>query len=182
MSKKKLSDKKGFTLAEVLMAVLILSLLGTIIAAGMPSALGAYRKITDIANAQALLSTTTNALRNRLDLADKISVDDTAKTLSFRSVEGGECVISSEANGVNIQEYVDYKIGAEGSETTTEHKRLLVSEEASAKNLQISFDSVAYSELNGTITFSGIKVRKKDAAPTDSDLTSLDEFVIKTLD
>ena len=53
----KLNNEDGFTLAETLMTVLIMLLVSSVIAAGIPAAAKAYRKAVDAANAQVLLST-----------------------------------------------------------------------------------------------------------------------------
>ena len=62
--RNKLHNRKGFSLAETLMAVLILLMVSAVVAAGIPMAREAYEKAVDAANAQTLLSTTiTKAIR-----------------------------------------------------------------------------------------------------------------------
>ena len=55
--KRKLRSNKGFTLAETLLAVLILLLVSTIVATGIPAARNAYEKVVEASNAQAVLAT-----------------------------------------------------------------------------------------------------------------------------
>ena len=54
---KRLNSRTGFTLAEVLITVLILLMITAVVAGGMPVAANAYYKVVDAANAQVLLST-----------------------------------------------------------------------------------------------------------------------------
>ena len=54
----------GFTLAETLLAVLILLMVSSIVAAGIPSARRAYEKVVLASNAEVLLSTTITTLRH----------------------------------------------------------------------------------------------------------------------
>ena len=70
--RKKLKTASGFTLAETLLAVLILLMVSVIVATGIPAAKNAYEKVVLASNADALLSTTISSLRNELGAA-KIS-------------------------------------------------------------------------------------------------------------
>ena len=56
--RKKLHSSKAFTLAETLLAVLILLMVSTIVATGIPVARNAYEKVVLASNAEVLLSTT----------------------------------------------------------------------------------------------------------------------------
>lgn len=75
--RRRLSDSRGFTLAEMLMVVLILLLVSSVVATGIPAAVNAYQKVVDSANAQLLLSTTVSSLRRELSLASDVGVNDT---------------------------------------------------------------------------------------------------------
>lgn len=70
--RKKGRNTGGFTLVEMLVVVLLISLLGTVTAAGIPAVRQSYRNVKMRANAQTLLSTsisrTTDIFRNA-DLA-----------------------------------------------------------------------------------------------------------------
>lgn len=65
---------KGFTLVEVLAVVLILVLVTSVVVAGIPVARRAYRRVTDQANAQVVLSTAMTSLRDELWTAAVVSV------------------------------------------------------------------------------------------------------------
>ena len=62
--KKRLKNQAGFSLAETLLAVLIMLLVSVIVANGIPVARNVYNNVIVGANAQVLLSTTVTALRN----------------------------------------------------------------------------------------------------------------------
>ena len=71
---RKLNQKAGFTLAETLVTILILLMVSSIVAGGIPAATNAYYKAVDGANAQVLLSTAATALRDELGTARDITV------------------------------------------------------------------------------------------------------------
>ena len=61
-------NRKGFTLTETLMAVLILVLASVVMVTGITAAIRAYQNMVDKANAQTLLSTTMTELRQVLQM------------------------------------------------------------------------------------------------------------------
>ena len=68
-------NRGGFTLAETLIAVLILLMVSGIVAAGIPAAKEALTKAVNASHSQLLLSTTMTALRNELGSARSIICD-----------------------------------------------------------------------------------------------------------
>ncbi len=73
---EKIKDKKGFTLAEVLVALLIVLIATSIIARGLPVAVMAVQKTVDKSHAQVLLSTSITVLRDELSFTTDISKKD----------------------------------------------------------------------------------------------------------
>ena len=73
---KRLRSKRGFTLAELMIAMLILSMVTAVAAGGIPVAINAYTKVVETANAQMLLSTTMTKLREELGTASEIKFPD----------------------------------------------------------------------------------------------------------
>lgn len=59
----------GFTLTEMLVTTLILSLVATLMATGIPVAIDTYQKIVKTSNAQLALSTTVSSIKSELGLA-----------------------------------------------------------------------------------------------------------------
>ncbi len=84
-NKQSKRSRGGYTLAEVLMAILILMLATAIVAAGIPAAVRAYNNVVDAANAEVLLSTTMIALRDELGSAEGFVLDSNGYLKSYRS-------------------------------------------------------------------------------------------------
>ena len=59
--KRKLNSKKGFTIAEMLVAIIILLMVSSIVASGIPVARDAYEKVVLTSNAEILMSTAISA-------------------------------------------------------------------------------------------------------------------------
>ena len=104
---RKLNKAAGFTLAETLVAVLILLMVSAVVAEGLPAAVNAYRKAVDASNAQILLSTTVDALRGELSTAWDIKVGVDGTTISYQSSHtGGKSRIYIRNGQIWMQEYV----------------------------------------------------------------------------
>ncbi len=176
--KSRIKNRSGFTLAETLLAVVIVLMVATIVAAGVPTAANTYTKVIDSANAQALLSTTMARLRDELGTATDISFDGTTITYTNGSgsptkiylggTTAGATAGNDESSGIYIQEYVGI------AEDEEEYKHLLVSDAASNRNLHATFESAAYS--GGVITITNLAVKKED-----NTLAEVDTFKIKVL-
>lgn len=76
MFRKQKNDRRGFTLVEMLTVVLIMVLVTSVIAAGVPAAVRAYRGVVDSANARAALSTAVIRLRDELGTATAVQISD----------------------------------------------------------------------------------------------------------
>ena len=88
----KIREKAGFSIAELLVAILILSMVSTVVAGGIPVARDAYNRITVAANAQVLLSTAIYSLRSELSMASEIEIQDDAicgYAICYRSGKNG---------------------------------------------------------------------------------------------
>lgn len=173
--KGKLHNNRAFTLAETLVAILILLMVSSILASGIPVAKKAYDKVVVASNAEVLLSTTISALRNELGTARNVNISGTTtiiffnETLNTRSriylAEGSEIEPDSKPipeGTIIYQRY--YKTNISSDDDRTGDKIRLVSAEASNKNLIVTYGSVAYSD--GIITFTDLKVlRETGGAP-----------------
>lgn len=179
---KKIKNNKGFTLAETLLAVLILLLVSTIVATGMPAARNAYEKVIVAANAQVLLSTGATALRDELGTSWEVKIeDDASKTsgmfVTYRSSDTGaksKIYLNGDENKIYIQEYLknDYLNVVDGTSVGSE--RLLVSDKAATDGLAITYSSIKKSEDGSSVVISGLVVNNKEGremASLGSDLT-----------
>ena len=169
--KKVLRSHGGFSLAETLMAILILLMASAIVGAAIPAASNVYQKTVDAANAQVVLSTTITMLRDQLSTAGDVKVSGT--TVTYRSGKSGEsgtaCLLTLESPTIKV-----YKgpYSALHSETTTDYKINdvvtsydLISQQAVTGNLAITYTGIAKS--GRTITFQGLAVQKGEVNLTE---------------
>ena len=159
MRKKTRNCKNGFTLAETLLAVLILLMVSGIVAAGVPAAKNAYEKVVLASNAQILLSTTVAELRDEIGTAWGVEVKD-GKVYYFSASTGAKTVLSVEGDPESIQ-IKDYAFSiqdeADGDDDPFGKRRPLVSNSAASKNIMYAFyDSVDMSE--NVVQFHNLKV------------------------
>ena len=142
---KKIKSRAGFTLAETLLAVLILLLVSGIVATGVPVAQNVYNKVVRSANAQTLLSTTVTALRDELGTAWNVQyILETAPETSityYSSDTGAKSMLYlDEDNKIYIKEY--QRIDIQGSTFQEGNKHLLVSSAAATDNLLVTYTSI----------------------------------------
>ena len=168
--KKKLKSRIGFSLAETLIAILILLMVSAIVGAAIPAASRVYVDTVDAANAQLLLSTATNALRDKLSTATSPEAKDgTIITFKTRTTVNGKnadawCMIKMDMDGGTLKIYYGSQDAAHQAETSkygiTSYD--LVSKEAKTENLSVIYTSVACN--NGVVTFTGLRVTKAGVA------------------
>ena len=165
-------NRGGFTLAETLIAVLILTMVAGIVAGGIPAARNALDKAVDASHSQLLLSTTMTSLRNELATASSITcasetvnedgsvAEDPAarKIISYVDSSGAVCTLQSEDDGIYVEKEASPDISSGVYHPGIPH-RLLVSEQAATKNLYAAFTSASYN--NGIVKIEGLKVCKK---------------------
>ncbi len=131
---QKLKDgKAGFSLAETLIAILILLMVSAIVAGAIPTASNVYAKTVDTANAQLLLSTTLTILRDELSTAADISKGDDGKTITYRSADNGYCKIEIVDTGDEPGIWITYLL-YDKSVDNTKTPRPLVSSKASTSS------------------------------------------------
>jgi len=177
--KRKLKNQSGFSLAETLLAVLILLLVSAIVAEGVPVARNVFNKVIIGANAQVLLSTSVTALRNELGTARDVVVSDSGDTITYydpRIQAYSRISKAGSPKSIKVDPYLDPTDLTKSIPGSVQ--RELVSNAASNKNLYITFDSVAPDANDPCIiVFTGLEVRR---IAGDSPITSLDELRIRT--
>ena len=188
---RKLNQQNGFSLAEMLVAILILLMVSSVVAGGVPAASNAYSKAVDAANAQVLLSTAATALRDELGTAKNVSIEET--TIRYYSADNGNyseltvdgsdekkpVILLTSYLGEKIRNSTTDLSAGSGAATTygAGAKTVqweLVSQAAITKKLGLTYKSVSFS--NGIITFTELKVLKNL-----NTLAKLDTLEIKVI-
>lgn len=181
----KLKDRHGVTLTEMLATLLIMLLVTSIAATGIPAAKAAYDRAVDAANAQVLLSMTVTELRKELGLASGVPDGYAGTELTYTSgTNGGQSRIlvmedEDSLERIYIQEMRELK---KDDDSAVMDPRPLVSigSDDKTKKLHVVFGQeggdapVSYSD--GVFTIRNLQVMK-DAQV----LAKLDELTIRTI-
>lgn len=149
--------KRGFTLVETLMALMILVILTGIVAMGIPVAFETYTKAVNGSNAQVVLSTATNVLRDELGMAQDVQTAPDGTVLTYVTGDGhyASLAVSGAGTGSRIQRH-DY-IGIPGSlSEAAGSPRAVITDAAMTDALGITFDGITYAD--GVFTVNGLAV------------------------
>lgn len=165
---KKKNNKKGFTLAEALIAVLILLMVSATVAAGVPAAKRAYEKVTVSANAQVLISTAASALRDELGAASDVKQSESGVTFYSAKTGSNARIYTDDAGVVMLENYIGYDEGA--PESTA---RVLVNEQTSTSDLYVTYDSIEVGTAAAVVK--NLRVMRKS---TGERMIFLEEYVI----
>ena len=154
--KKKTLGRRGFTMAETLLAVIILLLASTIVATGVPAARTAYEKVVLASNAEVLMSTAISTLRNELGMA------------RVEAPANNAIVYYNEARGASAKIYLGSKNGGpqmimlkryykeSGSDDSAEEG--LISDAASTDSMVVTFTGITKGD--GYVTFQNLQVKR----------------------
>ncbi len=170
--------KAGFTIVEMLMTTLILLMVTAIVAAGIPTAVNAYKKVLDAANSQLLLSTTISRLEEELSTAVEIWTDTDNKTLTSYSHyrESYKITPTIDTTEGVILKYEKHKTTDTiklpvSSEDSTKNEIALVTGKTETASFYVTYDSIEYDSTNNLFTVNNLKVLKVgEAEETDSDI------------
>ena len=170
--RNKLHNRKGFSLAETLMAVLILLMVSAVVAAGIPMAREAYEKAVDAANAQTLLSTTITMLRSELGESQYISGggEGGIPVVYLSGRTGLNTTLSRPSSTDSTHDrglFLSYTVN--GNPTTW----YLVTSQSATKRLKTDFDSITYESATGLYTVKGLRV-ERDGSGTIATLETLE--------
>ena len=194
-AKHKIKSSRAFTIAEALVAMIILLLVSVIVGTGIPAAMRAYNNVVLASNAEVLLSTTMTALRNELGMSTDIRVIEKVTTVEDGKTVVKDKIVESDENGVAAGEAVIYYNEATGSESeiflktsgditdimyksyasdpllnnkVSKNERRIVTKEAADKDkdLHVKYSGVSYNKTKGIVTFTGLAVTKNDGNDT----------------
>ena len=176
---RQIHSNTGFSLAETLMAIMILLLVASVIGAGIPAAVSAYTKAIDAANAQTLLSTAVNALRDELTTAWGVDPDpDGSYVFYYKSSTGAKTKLgkADADSSITVWDYVRYDDQTNYQMSNEPHE--LVSARSVAENLCVTFGSVGFSPTDDSVlVFSDVAVKKNN-----TEIAKLDTFSVCLLD
>ena len=180
---QKIHNRKGFTLAETLLAVLIQLMVSQIVATGIPVAKNAYEKVVLTSNAEVLLSTAVTALRNELGTAREIDIPDSQTITYLNSTRGSMSKIGMETDPADsVQMIMLHRYAAVNGIGTDSGAERLISKEAATADLYVTFAAVTSAPLSSdpdstVVTFTDVSVRRKSG----SELTRRDKLSINVL-
>ncbi len=174
---KKRRNRAGFSLAETLIAILILLMVSSIVAGAIPTAATVYTKTVDAANAQILLSTVVTVLRDELSTATDISIPSGGAEIVYVNGNDGHRKLVLHATGSSTESIMLYigSIDLTTGSITYNSARPLVSDAAASKGMIVSCSSAAI-DANGVITFTSLTVVKNGKT-----LANQESFKIRTV-
>ncbi len=171
-------SKAGFTLAELMLTVMILLLVALVSATGISTAVQVYRRAVDKANAPVLLSTAVSELRNKLSTA--VEIESCSGTeVTFRSSTTKKTTLSQDDDGINI---IDYQTELTGSGTdlgaASSSVRSLIpplfANQSRQKDIKVSWTNIALvTDSNNVVTgvtVTGLKVTAGEDEETKAEL------------
>lgn len=151
------NSRRGFTLAETLVAMLLMSFVGLIVTGGIAMGARVYGRIVERSNAELLLSTTLLELRDQLDRVNEVQLSGTTLASYRESTSNWKKLSLSQ--GIFVSEYKGYSVTGASGDTLYENQPL-VTDEAAGKSLYATYTSITYE--NGNFVITGLKVCKKD--------------------
>ncbi len=161
--KKKLNSRSGFSLTELLAAVIILLLVSSIVASGIPVARDAYEKVVLASNAEVLLSSTISTLRNELGTGKNIQVS--AGEIVYLNLSRESLSRIYRSDDANKEIMFDRYYGSGEITNTGAAGTLLMSSELATQDLYVTYTSVDDSNIsNGYISFTGLSVKRRSGA------------------
>ena len=157
------NSRSGFTLAETLVAMLLMSFVGLIVTGGIAMSARVYGRIVERSNAELLLSTTLLELRDQLDRVNEVRLSGTTLELEYyreSTSNWKKLSLSNETgdSGIFVTEYKGYSVT--GAPSQSFPPQPLVTDEAAGKSLYATYTSITYE--NGNFVITGLKVCKKD--------------------
>ena len=167
--RQKIKSRLGFTLAEMLMAILILLMVSSVVAGGVPVAANAYYRVVDAANAQVLLSTTVTMLRRELAFASACKLKEQSTEIdNYTNGENRQVMtlVSKEKDGIQL----------DWGEGDAKQSEPLVRKAAATKGLYTTFEKITYSD--GYFTVEKLQVEKDGY---DNPLASVQELKIRAI-
>lgn len=172
---RKLHSDKGFSIAELLVAILILLMVSSIVATGIPVAREAYQKVILASNADVLLSTTISTLRNELGTAQDVKVDGTTITY-YSPTRGAYSQIYLDDNDDDaVVMFQRYYFDPTMESEVAPSEEPLITDAAMSDGLYVKYKSIDKpdSDGDGIMKIQGLAVYRKDGTKTAAERETL---------
>lgn len=191
---KLIKDSRAFTLAEALVAILIMLMVTSIVAAGIPSARNAYERVVKVSNAELLLSTTASALRNELTTAGHVEIIDDSITYYnndtgivtriYKYADGADAASGWEVGEMLCQRNDSYALSDLGLTLNKDNKdnqapSTIVIDAATDEDLYVTYEGVEY--IDGVVTFSDLQVKRRSNTSANA-LTAISSFSVRVIE
>lgn len=163
--------RQGFSLAETLVALIIVTMVSIIVATGVPSAIGAYHNAVAGSNAQAALSTVATALRDELGSATAVKQE--GATVKYLCSEGYWATISNGAQGP-VKTVQDSRLDNNGNGRSWSLVPGAQFATTKANRLQASYESIAFDATSHVFTITNLKV-----SDGDNDMAGIESLVVR---
>lgn len=162
----KINSRQGFSIGELLVATLILLMVSSVVAGGIPVARDAYLKVTIGANSQVFLSTAITELRNELGTASNVKKSGN-DIVYISGTTGSISKLSNETDGITITEYSFNPLNPDPVEAvkgTPLRTRVLVPKSPAPDSLYASFTLKDVSD--GVVEFEELTVKRDSDSKT----------------
>ena len=171
---------RGFSLAEVMVAVLILVLLTAVVGAILPLAHNAYTEVVDAGNAEVLSSTTVTELQTRLSLTTEVLTPKEGDTflIAFKDEDGSKWyrISNDGTNGIVIGQMI-VDLDGEYHQAEGLVSRQLVTNKAATEHLYTTAESISYDESSGLFTVTNLEVKNFNGKT----LASVESYCIRAI-
>lgn len=170
---KKLRRQGGFSLAELLITIIIVSLMSVLTVVGINAAYRTYTEVTDAANARTALSTAAEEIRNELSFAGNIKLfadkGITYEVLSGAGFGRQNRILIDEDHGLVKEEKYD------SLTRRYEKTRTLLPQTVTYGKIKITCDSISLSD--DCVIFHGLRATGSE----ENTVISIDEFTVRTV-
>ena len=176
--KKRIRDIKAFTLSETLVTIIIVMLVSSIVAVGIPAASNAYKNVVRASNAEILLSNTMISLRNELGMARDITVSQ-KKVTYYNPMYDSYSSLNSDNRDIKYRRFEADGLILDSSSTTNHSDEVLFTSIVSSETeetMHVKYAGVEHK--GGVITFSGLEVLDKSGNPIG---VKRDSYVIRVI-
>lgn len=148
------NNRGGFTLAETVIALLVVVMVTAVVAAGIPVAAKALRDVVDASHAQVLMSTTMTSMRDELSMATNIQCDEGGRIV-YTDSSGVLSELVVKTGGIYLTKFASPDGSFEGAVT---EQRRLVSDQAATEGLHESFSEAVFDADKGIVYIKNLRV------------------------